>query len=351
MNDRPEIAVVLGAYHRTQYLLTALRSLGAQTLPRARFEVVVTKNFRRPEIDRELEAFGATVLFDEEPQIGRWLRHAVDRSTAPVVTFLDDDDEFEPERLERVVALWREHPDLGFYRNRVRVIDGAGRSVPPERWRVHETDAGFDRLGAVYVPADGKAGLVDLATRRTTATFNTSSMAIHRELLDGELGDAFEGTQLEDSFLFLAGVLAPYGMFLDDRRLTRFRYYGGNVSSTVRWLSQAAESHGAMARLAARRGNAEFAEFHAREQVHYTRMSLGATLVGRIRDGAARQEVAGLTGGYLRYLGRHPEERTASSDVWAAGVYGLTYPVVPFVARRIAQRRPTARRTSDGPAA
>ncbi|MGB6500139.1 MAG: glycosyltransferase family A protein [Thermoplasmata archaeon] len=346
MSDSPEIAVVLGAYHRTDYLLKALGSLADQTLPRDRFEVVAIKNFRHPEIDRALEAFGATILFDEEPQIGRWLRHAVNRSTAPIVTFLDDDDEFEPERLERVAAVWRAHPDLGFYRNRVSVIDGAGRAVPAERWRVHETDAGFDLLGPVLVRADGKAGLVDLATRRTTSTFNTSSMAIRRELLHGELGDAFEGTQLEDSFLFLAGVLSPFAMFLDDRRLTRFRYYGGNVSSTVRWLSQAADSHRAMSALAARRGNAEFAGFHAREEVHYTRMSLGATLIGRIRDGGARREVARLTTEYLRFLGQHSQERTASADVWAAGVYGLAYPVLPFVTRRIANSRPTSWRSA-----
>lgn len=343
MAPSPEIAVILGAYNRTQYLPFALRSLAAQTLARERFEVVAIKNFRHPAIDRALEQFGALTLYDEERQLGRWLRHAIDRSNAPIVTFLDDDDEFEPERLARVVEAWREHPDLGFYRNRVRVIDGAGRPIPPERWRVHETDAELDRLGPVYVPADGKAGLVDLATRRTSATFNTSSMAIRRELLDGEVGDAFERTQLEDTFLFLAGALAPRALLLDDRRLTRFRYYGGNVTSTVRFLADAAESHRRMAELAAHRGSAEFAAWHRAQGVHYERMFTGETVMAQIAAGAPRAEVVRRTAEYLRFLARHPEERALQLEVWAVAGYGAAYALAPPLARRVAAVRPTAR--------
>jgi glycosyltransferase involved in cell wall biosynthesis len=339
----PEIAVIVGAYSRRDYLRAALASLLAQTLPRDRFEIVVTKNFLDPALDRELAEAGCLVLFDEEPRIGRWLRHAIDRSRAPIVTFLDDDDEFEPGRLAELLAVFARLPDLGFYRNRVRVIDGAGRPVPIDRWRVHEVDAGFDRLGAVHFLGDRRDGLLELATQTTTSTFNTSSMALRRELLDGEVGAAFERTQLEDTFLFLAGALSTRGLYLDDRRLTRFRFYGGNVTHRVRWLWDAAVSQRDMAELARARGRPDFAGWLDRLAVHYERMFRGSTLVDRISASAGRAEVARLTGGYLRYLGRHPEERAPNLDTWAAAAYGLAYVGVPSVARPLARRRLTAR--------
>jgi len=343
MTSAPEISVIVGAYNRQQYLPLAVRSLLAQTLPRERFEIVVIKNFRSVEQDRDLAAAGAVVLFDEEPRIGRWLRHAVNAAHAPIVTFCDDDDEYEPDRLARVLEVFRDHPDLGFYRNRVRVIDTAGRPIPEENWRLHEKDSGFDTLGAVYRAAGQKSDLLDLATRRTHATFATSSMALRRELLDGELGDAFERTQLEDLFLFLTGVLSPWGIFLDDRRLTRYRFYAGNVTHSLRWLSHATESEHDMASVAELHGRSDFARWLTARSVNHERLFQGGTLVSRIGAEASRREVAGRTARYLRFLAGHPEERAWTLDVWAAAVYGLADLAFPPLAQQVARARLAAR--------
>lgn len=349
MGPKPDIAVVVGDYSRRRFVRSALRSLAAQTLPRERFEVVVTKNWRDPDLDRELADSGTTVLFDDEPRIGRWLRHAVDASRAPIVTFLDDDDEFEPERLARIVEVFGRYPDLGFYRNRVSVIDREGRLLPPDAWRPLERDAAFDRLGPVYVPVGEKDRLLALATRQTHATFNTSTMALSRALLDGDLGESFEATQLEDQYLFLVGVLAPRAVFLDDRRLTRFRFYPGNVSRRVRWLGHAERSYGDMAAVAHRHGREDFADWLAAQSVHYGRMFRGSTLVQGVAERADRREVAHRTGDYLRFLGLHPEEREPFVDTWAAAAYGLAYLAVPGPTARFALRRLRARGLAEEP--
>lgn len=344
MAPGPEISVIVGAYSRRTYLLGAIRSIEAQTLPPERYELVVTKNFRDPAIDLALERAGATVVFDDEPRLGRWLRRAVDRSTAPIVTFLNDDDEYEPERLREIVELWGRRPELGFYRNRVRVIDGDGRPVPPERWRRHELDAEFDRSGPVYLPPGHRKGLLELASVRANPTFNSSTMAIRRELLAGDVGEAYERTSADDQFLFVAGALAPYGLYLDDRRLTRFRFTGASLTHTVRWLGEAADSYGELADLARRLGREEFAPWLGSLAVHYGRMYRGSRLVERIRGRAPRREIAGRAAEYLRYLGEHPEERRLDLDTWAAVAYGLAYAGAPSLVRQIANERPTARR-------
>jgi glycosyltransferase involved in cell wall biosynthesis len=343
MPTGPEISVIVGAYSRETYLHLAVRSLLAQTIPRDRFEIVVVKNFRSPEADRELAAAGATVLFDEGQRIGRWLRHAIRASRAPIVTFLDDDDEFEPDRLERVLEVFRQHADLGYYRNRVRVIDSEGRSVPEDLWRYNEKDPALDQTGPVYLPREGKADLLDLATKRTRATFGSSTMALRRELLDGELGDEFERTQLPDLFQLLLAAVLPYGIYFDDRRLTRFRRYAGNVTRSAWWLGYAAESERDMAAIAKRFGHPEFSQWLASRAVNHERLFRGGTLVAQVGNGAGRRDVARLTAEYLRFLGRHPEERAWTLDTWAAVVYGLSDLLVPTLVSGIARARMAAR--------
>ena len=341
MTEAPSVAVVVGAWGRRDFLLAAVRSVLAQTVPRATVEVVVTKNFDDPAIDRSLAELGVTVLHDEEPVIGRWLRRAVRATHAPWVLFLDDDDELAPERLARFEQVRREHPDLGFYRCRVRVIDRAGAAVPEARWRLHELDRGLDGIGARYFPPDGKADLFDVATRRTFATFNSSSMAIRRDLLDGPLGEAFERTRIPDTFLFLVGALSPTGVFLDDRRLTRFRFYGASTTSEARWYDWAVTSEDEMADLAAAHGATDWATWFRALAVHHGKMLRSATLMERIGAGAGRREVAGRTREYLRYLAAHPSERAWNVETWAAGAYGAAYLLAPAAARGLSRARLT----------
>ncbi len=347
MTSDSELAVVVHAYERRAYLPSALRSIAAQTLPRDRFELLVVTSFHDPAIERAVGALGGLLLRDEDRWNSRCLHRAVRAARAPIVTFLDDDDEYEPDRLERVLASFRQLPDIGFYRNRVNVIDESGRPIPTDRWRVHERDAGLDASGPVHVPPDGKAGLLTLGTRTTTATFNTGTMAIRRELLDGDVGAAFDEARISaDTFLFLAAALSPHGLFLDDRRLTRFRFYGGNTTRETFWLGLTAESLAVMARLAERHARPDFAAWYQGESQHYRRMFLGTTLVDRIAEGASRAEVARLTAGYLRFLGRNAWERALALEVWAAGGYGIAYALAPSATRRVARTRPTAWRSA-----
>jgi glycosyltransferase involved in cell wall biosynthesis len=331
----PEIAVVVGAYRRREFLLRAVRSVLAQTIGRDRVEVLVTKDFVDPAIDADLAHEGVAATVDSDPRIGTWLGRAVRSTRAPLVAFLDDDDEFEPDRLAHVLDVFRDHPEVGFYRNRVRVIDGEDRPVPPDRWRVLETDAAFDTSGPVVFPADRREGLVEFAFRTTRSTFNSSTMVVRRAVLDGPGAELFARTQLPDLALFLAGAFAPFGLYFDDRRLTRYRFYGGNVTHRVPWLAEAARCHREGATLAEALGRSDFAAWLGDEAVHYERLYRAGTVLERIGGRASRAEVARLSADYLRFLGRQPAERRAGMDVWAPEVYGMTYCIAPVLARRL----------------
>jgi glycosyltransferase involved in cell wall biosynthesis len=332
--EDPKVAVIIGAFHRETFLPRAVRSVLGQTLPRDRFEVVVVKDFAHEALDRSLRAEGVTTIRDADPRIGRWLLRAVRATRAPLIALLDDDDEWEPERLARVVEVFGDHPEMGLYRNRVRVIDRDGGPVPTENWRRLESDVAFDATGPLLIPPGPKEGIVELASVRTRVTFNSSTMVVRRELLEGAWGDAFARTQLPDLALFLAAALGPYGLFLDDRRLTRFRRYDGNVTLRSAWLGEAARSYREGAELARARGRPDFESWLGATAVSYERQFRAKELFERMGAGASRTDVARLTAAYLRFYLRHPAGRRAIVDVGTTELYGLAYCVAPGLTRR-----------------
>lgn len=345
MSDGPDVAVVVGAYQRERFLLSAVRSVLAQSLPKDRIEVVVTKSFANPEVDGFLAAHGVRSRLDDDPRIGTWLLRAVAETRAPYVALLDDDDEFAPERLVRALEILHANPELGFYRNRVSVIDEGGNPLPRNAWRAHEVDDFFDGRGAVTIAPNAKAGLADLGLVRTRSSFNSSTMVVRRELFEGELGAAFARTQLPDLALFVLAAVSRFGLFLDDRRLTRYRYYPGNVTHRVPWLRHASEAYGDLASFAVDRHAHEFAVRLSRESEHYDRLFRSGTLVEKIGAGAGRREVARLAEEYLRFLGHHPAERAFTLDVWATELYATSYLLVPGIARRVRARQAARRRS------
>jgi glycosyltransferase involved in cell wall biosynthesis len=335
----PEISVIVGAYRRREYLLEAVRSVQAQTVGRERVEIVVTKDFADPAIEAELTRAGIAWTTDDDPGIGTWLRRAIARTKAPLLAFLDDDDLYEPDRLARVLAVLREHPEVGFYRNRVQVVDASGAPIPSAGWPPVWKDAAFDRSGPVIVPPDGKADLLRFSTATTRITFNSSTMVVRRELLDGALGELFDRSQLPDLALFLAGALGPSGLFLDDRRLTRYRHYPGNVTRQVRWLRAAARCHREAAELAARLGRDDFARYHAERGEHWERLYRAGLITDDVRLAASRRAIAGHALDYLHFLGQPRRERAGPLDLWAPALYALAYLLAPRPTARLRQAR------------
>lgn len=338
----PEIAIVIGAYRRSEFLPAAVQSVLAQTLPRDSFEVLVVTDRDDPALARALERSGVAVRTDAEPRIGSWLLGAIRSTQAPLVALLDDDDEFEPDRLQTVVARFHEDASLGLYRNRVSVIDRTGAPVPPARWDSLHRDARFDRTGPVELRAGDRAASMAFLAGGASHSFNSSSMVFRRELLDGRGGEAFAATRLPDLALVTLAMLGPYGLYLDPRRLTRYREVSGSATRRVAWLRIAAESHAALADHAAREGFLPLAEWLANRSVHFDRMFRGESVVEQVRSASSRRAVADGAFEYLRFLGRHPREWSTELNVWAAPLYAGGYLLVPGIARRVAITRPTA---------
>jgi Glycosyl transferase family 2 len=340
--DGPKVAVIIGAYRRSEFLASAVQSVLAQTLSRADFEVLVVTDRPDPDLKRALERSAIRVRTDAEPRIGRWLLDAVADTTAPLIAFLDDDDEFEPDRLAAAVEVFRDRPEVVFYRNRVRVIDRSGEPVPESRWTPLTLDPTFERTGSREVAASDRAATLALFESGATLSFNSSSMIVRRSLLDTGAGAAFDLTQLPDLALAVLAALSPGSLYLDATRRTRFRESTDSATRNYCWLRVSAESHQRLAEYTVSRGFPELATWLGERSVHFDRLFRGEAVVEDVRSASSRRAVVHGALEYLRFLGQHPREWSTALNVWAAPLYAGGYVVAPSLARRLAVARPTA---------
>lgn len=212
----PTVSVVLLAHHRAEYLPAAIASVMAQTLPRGEFEVLVAKNFGEPVLDRRLQEQGAVLVDASADPLGGKLAAALARARAPLVTFLEDDDLYAPDRLARVRAAF-EDPELGYYHNATQLIDRSGGSAPGSFRTESRRDLSVSRT-------DRSPGSVRRLLR-ASAYFNLSSIAVRREALAPAQRYLALTNLTCDNLLFYSALVAPYGLRTDAAPLTYYRLH------------------------------------------------------------------------------------------------------------------------------
>jgi O-antigen biosynthesis protein len=130
---RPAVSVVIPAFNRARLLARALESVIAQTF--SDFEVLVVDDCSRDDLESVVTGFRDCRL--------RYLRQAENRgvaaarnrgmreSRAPFVAFLDDDDEWFPDKLAQQIEVFRvSPPDVGLvYTGTETVSDHGIRSL------------------------------------------------------------------------------------------------------------------------------------------------------------------------------------------------------------------------------
>ncbi|WP_296756542.1 glycosyltransferase family 2 protein [Thioalkalivibrio sp.] len=122
MASNPRVSVVIPTYRRPELLQRAVRSVLAQTFSSLEVVIVDDNGSGRPQQTRTQRLL--TETFDD-PRIRYIINHGegggsgarntgIHHATAPYIAFLDDDEDWEPEKLEMQVALLDSAaPDVG----------------------------------------------------------------------------------------------------------------------------------------------------------------------------------------------------------------------------------------------
>lgn len=166
----PRLSVVLPTYNRANVIGRAIDSVLRQT--EQAVELIIVD-------DGSTDDTEAVIQSRSDPRI-RYLRHAPNRggnyarnrgieaALAPIVSFLDSDDEFLPEKASRVLEFFDRHVEIdGLLDSYVLIVDSGGEA----RERLNPTDLdpmNFRRgifLGALSKPTPSisarKAALID----------------------------------------------------------------------------------------------------------------------------------------------------------------------------------------------
>ncbi len=330
-HEGPRISVIVGAFSRERYLLDAVASVVGQTLPRDEVEILVTKNFQSPKIDAALAARGVRSRLDSEPRIGKWWLNAIRDTQAPLITFLDDDDLYEPDRLARVLEVCAAHPDVGYYRNRISVIDEHGTWVPRERWAPHELDAALNRGGPIEIAPDEKVRRLP-ELRGFRGAFNNSTIVIRRELIGDRLAARMEDMAAVDKFYFAAAVLSSYALYFDDRRSTRYREHAHAAGWGIRTLRDGVLDAHRLADLCHEAGMPEYEAWFDLSSRYIEKSLYARTIREMIATGTTRREVARIVRSYGGFLSNYPRWGTGDEEVRHALALALTAILSPSLA-------------------
>ena len=134
------ISVIIIAVNRRKYLLQAIKSAVNQTLDRSHYEIIVAKNFNDEEIDDFIEKNNVKSIFYDRvnPKSGyidqgAFYSLAIEQASGDVLCFLDDDDYFVQEKLEKVYRVFDRNEKVVYYHNRQIFIDDSGNRIKKRR--------------------------------------------------------------------------------------------------------------------------------------------------------------------------------------------------------------------------
>ncbi len=233
------ISVIIPTYNRAHYVRLATESALAQTYRNC--EIIVVDDGSTDDTNARLLNLPGNVIYYRQPHSGR---PAVGRNTGlrlatgEFVVFLDSDDLFVPDRLERHVARLQSEPQLAWVYSDTEYFADNGGIVR----------AGEDNTGSW--PSDRPAQGRVFAALLVTNFIPLSSVTVRRSCLDavGIFDESPRLTGVEDYDLWLR-IAARYDIGYVPGQLSRMRVHGQNISGGTK-LGQYLGSLDALAKIA-----------------------------------------------------------------------------------------------------
>jgi glycosyltransferase involved in cell wall biosynthesis len=232
----PLVSAAIITHNRAHYLDDAISSVLGQSF--RDLELIVVD-------DGSTDDTAAVVARYDDPRL-RYVRRehrgkAVSRNAAfrlaegDFVAFCDSDDFWRPDRLERQLAVFEEHPTVGMVHGQVELVDSAGRPLP-ERTAAQRADfSAAHRKRATY------------ASYAFNCCCLSSTILVRREVFD-TVGPYDSELPIEDYDFYLRLVLDFDVYFLDWPPLATYRVHDEKTTDEQLGAGQirTAEKHLAM---------------------------------------------------------------------------------------------------------
>ena len=131
----PLVTVIIPSYNRARYLDLAIESVRSQTY--RDFEVIVVDDGSIDDTRSVAERYAPEVRYVWQPNAERGAarNHGLRLARGEYIAFLDSDDVWAPDKLERDLGLIRRRPEAGVVYSNVGIIDASGRLLRRTRKR------------------------------------------------------------------------------------------------------------------------------------------------------------------------------------------------------------------------
>lgn len=212
------ISVIITAYNRKSYIFNAINSALNQTLNKDKFEVIVVTNFHDKNITELQKDLKIKHLYLQGGTVGKFILEGLNICSGDIITFLDDDDLYDPKRLETIYSLFTKFPELNYYKSSNIRIESSGR-VLSEMRRKQSCRGGFYSKRKLLA----KGNLQKLQ-------FNLSCSTVRKEVLNSFLQLLPQMSGGTDIMLYYMAMAYGGMMYLDCAPLTYYRIH--NLQTT-----------------------------------------------------------------------------------------------------------------------
>lgn len=217
MKHIPRVSVVLPTYNRARYLEGAVQSVLNQTFQD--FELIVLDDGSTDNTAEILEQYRKDERIHCSFEVHRGASLArnkgIEKARAQYVAFLDSDDLWFPDKLERQVTFLNEHPEIAFVHGSVEMMDMKGQFLREETGRLRALYRKAQKRGEDYT------GLSEAALIFSSAAVFRKSCLEQAGCFDPAL-NSLEDLDLYLRITFERGQIG----FLGDPPAARYRYRG-----------------------------------------------------------------------------------------------------------------------------
>ena len=218
----PKVSIIITAYMRREFVMRALKSVEMQRVPSSIFETILIKDFEDVAVDQYCSDKGV-INIRRTGTIGEFLSTAIRNSNGDIIAFLDDDDEWSPDKLLEIIRVFESDDKICYFHNDYVRVGRDGHEMKFRRL-VEGRKKDFEFL--IFPSRD--ANVSDLF--RANADFNLSSIAVRRTVVSNFINELATIEGSPDGFFFFLSMLYGNRIYVSSRKLTRYRVHGLNDS-------------------------------------------------------------------------------------------------------------------------
>lgn len=232
----PRISVIITAYNRKDFLMEAINSVLDQRMDPSEYELIVVTNFHM-----ELDHFSpnldiSSIMMDGA--VGEFIYAGIKASKYEIISFLDDDDAWESDKIARVLGVFRNDEKTMYYHNSYLYMDSYGNQINYSR--MVESRLSLSLTGILSFDSLNEMDKFNTVLSMN-GDFNLSCISVRRSALEKYLELLKMITGGTDAFFFWTSIISGGMMLIDSKKLTRYRVRELNVIKSIGFRGKTAE--------------------------------------------------------------------------------------------------------------